>query len=172
MIDKKSLSDALTQSTVTGRYETVDDDHSARICLNGSDVEAMLIDHHSLALVAKAIEFNAVLANDTVTHDTLTALVNKIDNEVNFDEDFNLMGIYTYGDLLRQLKGGTRYGYVETYRGGTKGLHPVVWADSKYVYWNNYGSSADEANVKGLKFVIEKIFNLNVATFIRKYVAY
>lgn len=167
MIDKKNLRTALIQSTITEKYMTVDDDYSARIRYDGRDVEAMLINHHSLALAAKVIEYNAA-----ITHDTLTELVDKIAAEVDVDEDFNLMGIYTYGDLLKQLKGGTRFGYVETYRDGTKGLHPVVWSDGKYIHWSNYGSSAHEANVKGMKFIIEQIFHMNVATFIRKYVAF
>ena len=85
--------------------------------------------------------------------------------------DFNLMGIYTYEDLLKYLQSGNRFGYVFTYRDGTKGIHVVLRADNRYIYWSNYGSSANKATTKGMEFVIETIFHTDVANFIRKYVA-
>ena len=86
------------------------------------------------------------------------------------DEDFNLAGIETYADLLRWLQGGTRFGEVSTYRDGTKNLRIVLRADEHYIYWRNFGSSANRATPKDMEFVITRIFGTTLPKFLHTYV--
>lgn len=86
------------------------------------------------------------------------------------DEDFNLAGIYTYGDLLGYLQRGHRFCEVMTYRDGTKNLKTVLSADDRYIHWHYYGSSANSATAKDMKFVITKIFDTTLPEFLRKFV--
>lgn len=86
------------------------------------------------------------------------------------EDDFNLAGIYNYQDLLRHLQDGLRFARTITYRDGTTNLWYVLRADDRYIYWNNYGSSAQSATAKDMKFVIERIFNMDLPTFLRAFV--
>lgn len=85
-------------------------------------------------------------------------------------EDFNLAGVYTYDDLLDALKRGWKFGKVVTYHDGTQNLHTVLKADDKYIYWNYYGSSANDATTEGMQFVIEHIFKTTLPEFIRAFI--
>ena len=87
-----------------------------------------------------------------------------------YEEDFNLAGIYTYGDLLRHMQQGLRFCELTTYRDGTKNLWQVLSADGRYIYWRNYGSSANSATAKDMKFVVERIFKTTLPEFLRKYI--
>lgn len=165
MINKKNLEAALVRSIDSGMHETVSDVYSARIRSNGDIFEALLIDHNKLKLKARVDIYSP-----TITHDVLTKVVDEIAEKM--DYSYNLMGIYTYEDLLKHLLGGWKFGYVMDYRDGTKGINVVLSADRHYIHWTNYGSSANKATAKDLKWVIEQIFESNIPEFIRKYIMF
>ena len=168
VMNKANLRSALATSVATGRYETVDQIYSARLQYDGKNANAMVIDHGSLQLAHKVEAYKVALDDELIDLFTNEILAH---TAVYDADDFNLMGIHTYEDLLKYLQRGNRFGYVFTYRDGTKGIHVVLRADKRYIYWNNYGSSANKATAKDMKFVIETIFHTDVANFIRKYVA-
>lgn len=87
-----------------------------------------------------------------------------------YDMNFNLAGIYTFDDLLKALQRGRRFCEVVTYRDGTKNLKTVLSADEEYIYWNNFGSSANEATPHGMEYVVTQIFENDLPTFLRRYV--
>ena len=84
--------------------------------------------------------------------------------------EFNLMGIKSYGDLLRALQRGARLCAVETYRDGTQHLNEVVWADDRYIRWHHYGSSANKATARDMEFVVTGIFKTDLDGFVRQFV--
>ena len=86
------------------------------------------------------------------------------------EEDYNLAGIYTYDDLLQHMQNGLRFCELTTYRDDTKHLWEVLRADERYIYWRNYGSSANSATAKDMEFVIERIFETTLPEFLRKYI--
>ena len=83
---------------------------------------------------------------------------------------FNLYGIENYSDLLEALQNGAKLCKVMEMRDGTKTLHPVLSADNKYIRWNCYGSSANEATPRGMEFVVTRIFKTDLDSIIRAYV--
>ena len=85
-------------------------------------------------------------------------------------KDFNIAGVYTYADLLRELQSGIRFCEVTTYRDGTKNLHTVCSADANLIRWNHYGSSANEATPHDMQFVVEVIFKMSLSEFTRAFV--
>ena len=85
-------------------------------------------------------------------------------------QEFNIIGIYNYADLLENLQRGYRLCSVEEYRDGTKGLQTRVHADECYIYWNHYGSSANLATAREMEFVVTQIFQTTLEEFIRKFV--
>lgn len=86
------------------------------------------------------------------------------------NNDFNLAGVYTYADLLRELQSGIRFCEVMTYRDGTKNLHTICSADADLIRWNHYGSSANEATPYDMQFVVEVIFKMTLPEFIRAFI--
>lgn len=87
-------------------------------------------------------------------------------------QEFNLLGIYTYADLLSYLQKGYRAYVVRTHWDGTKYLDDVCHADSRYIYWNAFGSSANRATAKDMQFVVEKIFRTTLDEFIRYFILF
>jgi len=83
---------------------------------------------------------------------------------------FNLYGIENYGDMLKALQDGARFGRVMEYRDGTKHLETVLSADDSFIRWNCYGSSANKATARDMEFVITRIFKMDLDSFIRAYV--
>ena len=85
-------------------------------------------------------------------------------------QEFNLLGIRTYGDLLENLQAGFRLCTVEEYRDGTKGLKTNVYANERFIYWNYFGSSAQPATEQDMEFVVTQIFQTTLDKFIRRFV--
>lgn len=168
IFDKHALRTALIQSRITDTYMTVDESHSARLQYDGEWVTAMVIDHDTLQLKARADR------RGSLTHELLSSVVDEIlEKTAKYDvDDYNIMGIHTYGDLLRKLQGGLKFGYVSTMRDGTKDINTVLSADEHYIRWHHYGSSANQATAKDMKWVIETIFKTDLANFIREYIHY
>lgn len=87
-----------------------------------------------------------------------------------YEDDYNIAGVYTYADLLAAMQRGWKFCEVVTYRDGTKNLHTVCSANAHYIHWNHYGSSANSATAKEMQFVIEVIFEMTLPEFIRAFV--
>ena len=85
-------------------------------------------------------------------------------------QEFNLMGIHSYADLLRALQRGHKLCRVMELRDGTKCLDVKVSADAQYIRWNNYGSSANRATAREMEFVVTRIFQMTLNEFIRAFV--
>lgn len=85
-------------------------------------------------------------------------------------QEFNLLGIHSYSDLLNALQSGWKLCSVEEYRDGTKGLNTRVSADAHYIRWNNFGSSANKATARDMEFVVTQIFETNLDEFIRRFI--
>ena len=84
--------------------------------------------------------------------------------------EFNLRGVHSYGELLKALQDGAKLCEVDEYRDGTKNLSVVVYADSNYIYWRYFGSSANRATARDMEFVVTRIFRMSFDQFIRHYV--
>lgn len=165
--DRRALRTAIIQSVITGNYMPIDHDYSVRLVRSDHRIDTKIIDHGALTVKAEAFA-----ATGELTHDVLTAIVDELLEKTKKYEasDYNIGGINTYGDLLRQLQEGLRFGRVETYRDGTQHIDVVLSADRRYIRWRNYGSSANDTTVKDMQFVIEKIFRTDLASFIREYI--
>lgn len=85
-------------------------------------------------------------------------------------QKFNLLGIHTYGDLLKALQRGWKLCSIEEFRDGTKGLNTRVSADANYIRWSNYGSSVNKATARDMEFVVTQIFESNLDEFIRRFI--
>lgn len=74
--------------------------------------------------------------------------------------------------IYDNLMNGMKYGYVVK----GKNIRYPYWHEvlgkhwcKPYFFWNNYGSSANRANKKELKFIIEVIFKMTPEEFVKKY---
>ena len=85
-------------------------------------------------------------------------------------QEFNLLGIHTYADLLENLQNGFKLCDVEEYRDGTKGLRTRVYANANFIHWNNYGSSTQRATERDMEFVVTQIFQTTLDEFIRRFI--
>lgn len=115
-------------------------------------------------------EHRAALAAEQGTADPYQQEIADTMREIVAGEDpYNIQGIHSAADILACLQAGHQWGEVETYRDGTLQFHTVVRADSRYIYWNHYGSSAEPATPQGMKFILS-LFKMSPAEFIRSFV--
>lgn len=118
-----------------------------------------------------SMEHRAALAAEQGTASPYQQEIADTMREVVAGEDpYNVSGIHTAADILARLQAGHTWGEVETYCDGTLHFEAVVRADNRYIYWNHYGSSAEEATLQGMEFVLTHIFKMTPAEFIRAFV--
>lgn len=118
-----------------------------------------------------SMEHRAALAAEQGTASPYQQEIADTMREVVAGEDpYNIQGIHTAADILARLQAGHTWGEVETYRDGTLQYSAVVRADSRYIYWHHFGSSAEEATPQGMEFVLAHIFKMTPAEFIRAFV--
>ena len=86
------------------------------------------------------------------------------------EEKFNLLGIYTYADLLENMRRGLKFGKLEEYRDGTKTISTRLQVKNGLIYWCNFGSSANAATARDMEFVITRIFKTTLDEFIRSFI--
>lgn len=72
--------------------------------------------------------------------------------------------------IYKHLKLGRRFGkWIPNVRYPYFNVNLVMSPDEKYWRWQNYGSSANRANKKELKWVIETIFKMKPIEFLEEY---
>lgn len=72
--------------------------------------------------------------------------------------------------IYKHLKAGHKFGkWIDNVRYPYFEVNLVMSPDEKYWRWQNYGSSANRANKKELKWVIETIFKMKPVDFLEEY---
>lgn len=74
----------------------------------------------------------------------------------------------TLKTIYENINNGKEYGYMMnnvTY----PFFNTVLSANTQYIRWQHFGSSANKNNINNLKWIIEIIFNLTPEEFIKKY---
>ena len=72
--------------------------------------------------------------------------------------------------LLDNIKAGTVYGTIEKHRLGGAYFHPVLYKTMQgNIGWTHYGSSANDCNPDGLKFILDVVFHMDAITFMSHY---
>lgn len=46
----------------------------------------------------------------------------------------------------------------------------VMWTNEKYIFWRNYGSSANKNTIQDLEWILENIFKTTPEEFLKKYI--
>ena len=70
--------------------------------------------------------------------------------------------------IYKNLMENKYYGYVVT-NVRFPYFHLSLYKGKKFFYWNHYGSSANKATKKNLKWIIEVIFKMTPEEFINHY---
>ena len=77
-----------------------------------------------------------------------------------------------YYKIMWNLNKGKRYGKYIPNR--VEGRAPIFWevlsSDTNYIYWNNFGSSANKNNMHYLRWILKTIFQMTAREFTRAYV--
>ena len=73
-----------------------------------------------------------------------------------------------YANLLK----GEAFGRIEKHRMGGTYFWDVLSADNQYIYWRNYGSSANRLSVKNLEWILKNIFRMTPEEFLFEYTTY
>ena len=72
--------------------------------------------------------------------------------------------------IYKHLKAGHKFGkWIDNVRYPYFEVNLVMSLDGKYWRWQKYGSSANRANKKELKWVIETVFNMKPVVFLEEY---
>lgn len=72
--------------------------------------------------------------------------------------------------LLDNIKAGMVYGTIEKHRLGGAYFHPVLYKTMQgNIGWTHYGSSANDCNLDGLKFILDVVFHMDALTFMDHY---
>lgn len=74
--------------------------------------------------------------------------------------------------IYDKLKQGVVFGKIDPLRLGGTVFWEVLSADKSYIYWRNYGSSANKISLQNLKWILTDIFKTTPEQFLFDYTTY
>ena len=72
-------------------------------------------------------------------------------------------------ELFNRLNAGEVFVEILPHRLGGTFFWQVLSADSRFIYWRHYGSSANKNKLESLAWILENIFNMTAEEFLSKY---
>lgn len=74
--------------------------------------------------------------------------------------------------IFQKLLEGEVFGKIDKHRQGGTYFWDVLSADNEYIYWRNYGSSANKLSLQNLKWILTEIFKMTPEQFLYNYTTY